>query len=294
MLYLAIAILLNAYLILALKAVERFGIPVLQAIVFNYITCVVTGSLVNGSFPIDSEAPQQVWFWWALLMGSLFFSLFNLIGFTAQRISVSVASVANKLSLVIPFAFSLYLYNEQSSVLKYTGLFLALLAVVLTCLPSKGEKATHAHVLSPGLRLLVPLVLFAGSGLLDTLIKYVEQSFLDESNSNAYLITSFATAAFIGLVVMVGMIAAGKQKFVPKSILAGIIIGIPNYFSIWGLVKVLKLNPGNSSAIIPINNMGIVLVSSILAFLLFRERLSLINWVGIGLSIAAISLIAFG
>ena len=293
MLYLFLAIVLNAYLILALKAVERFRIPVLQAIVFNYITCVVTGSVFIGSFPINAAAPQQAFFWWAVLMGCLFVSLFNLIGFTAQRISVSVASVANKLSLVIPFAFSLYLYNEQASTLKILGLVLALVAVVATCLPAKKEGITEKG-LSPLLRIVVPVILFAGSGLLDTLIKYVEQHFLNKANSDAYLITSFATAATIGLIVMVSLVATGRQKFVPASILAGVLIGVPNYFSIWSMVRVLKLHPGNSSAIIPINNMGIVLVSSVLAFFIFRERLSTINWMGIVLSLAAIALIAFG
>ena len=293
MLYLFLAIVLNAYLILALKAVERFRIPVLQAIVFNYITCVVTGSVFIGSFPINAAAPQQAFFWWAVLMGCLFVSLFNLIGFTAQRISVSVASVANKLSLVIPFAFSLYLYYEQASALKILGLVLALVAVVATCLPAKKEGITEKG-LSPLLRIVVPVILFAGSGLLDTLIKYVEQHFLNKANSDAYLITSFATAATIGLIVMVSLVATGRQKFVPASILAGVLIGVPNYFSIWSMVRVLKLHPGNSSAIIPINNMGIVLVSSVLAFFIFRERLSTINWMGIVLSLAAIALIAFG
>jgi len=293
LLYLFLAIVLNAYLILALKAVERFRIPVLQAIVFNYITCVVTGSVFIGSFPINAAAPQQAFFWWAVLMGCLFVSLFNLIGFTAQRISVSVASVANKLSLVIPFGFSLYLYNEHASVLKLLGLVLALVAVVATCLPAKKE-GTAGKGLSPFLRVAVPVILFAGSGLLDTLIKYVEQNFLNETNSDAYLITSFGTAATIGLIVMVSLVATGRQKFVPASIVAGVLIGVPNYFSIWSIVRVLKLHPGNSSAIIPINNMGVVLVSSVLAFFFFRERLSSINWMGIVLSLAAIGLIAFG
>ncbi|WP_132053872.1 EamA/RhaT family transporter [Pseudocnuella soli] len=294
MLYLFLAIFFNAYLIVALKAVERFRIPVLQAIVFNYITCVVTGTIVNGAFPITAAAPEYSWFWWAVLMGTLFISLFNLIGFTAQRISVSVASVANKLSLVIPFAFSIYLYGEAASALKIIGLIIALVAVVATCMPSakEGDRATAR--LSPALRLLVPAVLFAGSGLLDTLIKYVEQNFLNSTNSDAYLITSFATAAAIGSLVLIGLVLSGKQKFVPSSVIAGVLIGIPNYFSIWGLVKVLQLYPGNSSAIIPINNMGIILVSTLAAFLLFRERLSTINRVGIALTVVSIALIAFG
>jgi len=84
------------------------------------------------------------------------------------------------------------------------------------------------------------------------------------------------------------------MKFDKRAIAAGILIGVPNYFSIWCLLKVLKDFAGNSSAIIPINNMGIVLFSTIAAFLLFKENLSKLNWLGILLSIAAIALIAFG
>jgi uncharacterized membrane protein len=56
----------------------------------------------------------------------------------------------------------------------------------------------------------------------------------------------------------------------------------------------LKQYQGSSSAIIPINNMGIVLLSSVLAAIIFKERLSVINWLGILLSLGAIALIAFG
>ena len=40
--------------------------------------------------------------------------------------------------------------------------------------------------------------------------------------------------------------------------------------------------------------MGIVLFSSVVAWVLFKERLSVINWLGIILSIVAIYFIAFG
>jgi drug/metabolite transporter (DMT)-like permease len=44
--------------------------------------------------------------------------------------------------------------------------------------------------------------------------------------------------------------------------------------------------------IIPINNMGIVLFSAIVAWLVFKEKLTRTNWFGIALSIAAILMIA--
>jgi drug/metabolite transporter (DMT)-like permease len=293
LIYLIGSILLTSYLTLSFKAVERFNIPVFQAIVFNYLTCVVTGSIVNGSFPINGEAVQQPWFKWALVMGMLFISLFNVIGYTAQKLGVAVASVANKLSLVIPFAFSIYLYNEQATWLKITGIVIALVAVVFTCWP-KNQKEENERKSLGLLPIILPAILFVGSGMLDTLVKYVQQTYLDESNNNAYLISCFGVAGVTGSILLIAAIATGKQKFNPRSIIAGILIGIPNYFSIWCLVNVLKEYEGNSSAIIPINNMGIVLFSSIMAAILFKEKLSAINWVGILLALGAIALIAFG
>ena len=293
MLLLLGSIILTSWLTLSFKVVERFNIPVFQAIVFNYITCVVTGSFVNGAFPVSSSTFGESWFKWSLLMGLMFVSIFNIVGFSAQKMGVAITSVANKLSLVIPFIFSIYLYNEEATSLKIVGVIVALAAVVLTCLPSsKGTEPSGKpfHVMD----LWLPVVLFISSGLLDTLIKYVEQTELNEANRNAYLITSFGVAAVFGSIALIVMLLTGKMKFDKRSIAAGIMIGVPNYFSIWCLVQVLKEYQGNSSAIFPINNMGIVLFSTVAAWILFKEQLSKLNWLGIVLSIAAIALIAFG
>jgi drug/metabolite transporter (DMT)-like permease len=272
--------------------VEKLRLNNQQVIVFNYFTCVITGSLVNDSFPINQQTIQLPWFPWACGMGAIFIALFNLIGFTAQKNGVAVASVANKLSLVVPFIFSLYLYNEAAGVLKIVGIVLALTAVALTCYaPSKQRSGNRdARILL----VLMPILLFIGSGLLDTMIKYVEHTFLNADNKDEYLITAFAGAAFIGLILLiVQSIKSGKLPS-GKAAIAGIALGIPNYFSIWCLLQVLKQYPENSSAIIPVNNMGVVLFSTVVAFLLFREKLLTVNWLGIILALVSIALIAFG
>lgn len=291
MLFLFGSIVFSSYLTLSFKVLQRYGIDSMQAIVFNYWTCVITGSVVNGHFPIHAGTVNEKWFQWACLMGGMFFIIFSIIGFTAQKIGVAVASVANKLSLIIPFIFSIYLYNEETTALKIAGVIIALAAVVLTCYPQKKDDAA---VPASKWLLIIPVILFFSSGLLDTLIKYVEQQFLNDDNRNDYLITAFAAAGTVGTAVMSFLLFTGKMKFDKKSILAGIIIGIPNYFSIWCLVRVLKDYAANSSQIIPINNMGIVLFSAVAAMLLFKEKLSPINWAGIILSLGAIALIAYG
>jgi uncharacterized membrane protein len=78
-----------------------------------------------------------------------------------------------------------------------------------------------------------------------------------------------------------------------KSMLAGFLIGIPNYASIWCLMEVLSIMPQQSSVLIPVNNIGIVLFSTLTATFLFREKLSLINWIGIFMAAGSILMIAF-
>jgi len=290
MLLLIGSIILTSYLTLSFKITGRLNINTFQAIVFNYISCIITGSLFNGYFPVNSVNIQQPWFPWALLMGGMFIIIFNIVAFTTQQSGVAVASVANKLSLVIPFVFSIYLYNEPVTLLKILGIIVALLAVYLTVKPTEKINRVHRKTWV----LVLPILLFAGSGLLDTLIKYTEQRFLNEHNSNDFLITAFTSAGVIGTFILLTGIVTRRRRFDYRAVLAGVAIGIPNYFSIWCLVMALKKYAGNSSALIPINNMGIVLFSAVAAWILFREKLSLYNWCGILLSLAAIALIAFG
>lgn len=292
MIYLIGSIFLTSYLTLAFKFCERFDVPIFPAIVFNYITCVITGSFVNGAFPINSAAIGTPWFIWAGVMGVLFVSIFNIMGITAQKIGVAVSSVANKLSLIIPVVLSVYLYNETVAGWKLAGVIIALIAVILTCYPKKSteEKST----VSQQLKYFLPFILFVGSGLLDSLINHVQQKYVNEENSNAFLIAGFLSAAIIGFCILLFQYISKKKIFELKDVLAGILIGIPNYFSIWCLIHFLKQSPWESSASIPMNNMGIVLFSTLVAAILFKEKLSMINWVGIGLSAIAIYFIAFG
>lgn len=293
MIFLPLTIILTSFLTIAFKVLANLKIPALQAIVFNYITCVVVGSIMNGAYPIQALTYPEPWLYWCLFMGLIFITLFNIIAFTTQHLGVAVASVANKLSLVIPFLFSIFFYGETATVVRIFGVILALIAVVFTCWPHKEIKGSS---LKPehGWILFVPVVLFLGSGSLDTMITYVEKTFLSAANKDSYFILAFNTAGVLGAIYLVIQLIRGKEKLDPRSVIAGICIGLPNYFSLWTLVKVLSQYPGNSSAIFPIINIGIVLFSTLVAYFIFSEKLSRLNWTGIGLSILAITLMAWG
>jgi drug/metabolite transporter (DMT)-like permease len=292
MFHLAATIIITSYLTLSFKVVERFRIPNLQAIIWNYWACVATGTLITRQLPFSSGL-QAPWLPFALVMGLLFISLFNLIAFTAQRINVAVSSVANKLSLVIPFLVSIWLYGERVSAVQVAGVGLALVAVLLTCWPQERIPDGSARQQRNWV-LVVPIILFLGSGLFDSLVKYVEQRFIQDGGGTTILASAFAVAGILGTILLVVLILLGRERFDPRAILAGIAIGVPNYLSIWFLVKVLGQYPGRSATIFPVVNMGVVLFSTLMARLLFREQLSALNRVGILLALVAIALIAWG
>jgi uncharacterized membrane protein len=290
MIFLIASILLSTYLTLSFKVLEKLHIPILPSIVFNYIFCVATGSIINQSIPFTNGVIHQGWFKWSIIMGLCFISLFNLIGFTTQKIGIAVASVANKLSMIISVVFFIIFFNDPYNWLKILGIIIALFAVIFTCYTTSNENKKNSNAM-----FYLPIMLFIGSGFLDALFKWVTDTYIKQEDNllNQFLITSFGIAGIIGIVILMYQHLIQKKPFSPKAILAGFIIGVPNYFSIYFLGKVYKENMMESSAIIPVNNMAIVLVSTIAAYLFFKEKLSIINWLGILLSIVAIALIAF-
>jgi len=291
MLYLLLSILLNAYLGILFAYFKKYKIDIFQAIVFNYGICVLTGSIFLGTFPVQPHILAEPYFRWALAMGFLFISVFNLIGISSVKVGITITQTSNKLSFVIPVLFSYFLYQEQITPIKIAGIAAALIAVLLVSTKPKETKdnpTTHWEY-------ALPFVLFVSSGIIDTLTKYVEHTFLiSEAISNTYLITGFLTAFLIGISVLGYLFLTGKRTFHYRNLLAGIVLGVPNYFSIYYLVKALQSKALSSSAIIPINNITVLFVVSLFGIFVFNEKLSKLNYIGLILTIMAILLIFAG
>jgi drug/metabolite transporter (DMT)-like permease len=287
MFYLLAVILLNTLLYAFFKVFPKYKIDTFQAIVANYWTCVATGSIFLGYFPVSGASISQPWAPWAMLMGAGFISIFNLVAYCTRIDGITTATIANKLSLVIPVLFSVILYNEQLTTIKIIGILMAFPAVYLTT-RVKGEAGKMQSLFWPAL-------LFIGSGLLDTLVKFVEQAYLDTPQVQAeYTIHVFSTAAIIGTVLITVLAARKKTKLHPRNLIAGILLGIPNYFSIYYLIRLLNSDLMQSSAAIPVSNIGVVVTSCISAILIFKESANKHRIVGLLLAILAILFISLG
>ncbi len=287
MFYLVATILLNVVISVPFKLFPRFKIDALQAIVVNYFVCVITGSLFMGHFPLQLETVHQPWFPWALLMGAGFISIFNLLAYCMRIDGITTSTIANKLSLVIPVLFSVFLLHEGIGIVKVLGVLLALPAVYLTTRVKEENGKSQ--------KLFWPMLLFAGSGLLDTLVNFVQRNFLSgEAVQATYTITCFATAGAIGVLLVTVLVLTKKIELKARNIIAGICVGVPNYFSIFFLIKALNSNVLQSSAAIPVINIGILVASAVTALVVFREKVNATRIAGLVLAVIAILLIAYG
>jgi drug/metabolite transporter (DMT)-like permease len=220
-------------------------------------------------------------------MGAAFISIFNLMAYCTRVSGITSMVLANKLSLVIPVICSLILFHEHAGIFKIAGIVLAFPAVYLTT-RTGGEKGAPANLFWPAL-------LFFVSGGLDTLVNYIQATYLNTHEAQAAAtIICFATAGTSGLVLLAVKMAGGKMKLELRNVVAGICLGIPNFFSIFFLVKALNSNLFESSATIPLLNIGILLASSVTAILFFREAAGKWRIMGLALALIAILLIALG
>lgn len=287
MIYLLLSIFCSASIFLIFKGFQKFKVATFGAIVVNYFIAALTGFLAIDDFPSISELLKLNWILNSVILGFFFISLFYVMAITSQKLGASVASIANKMALVIPVIFAVVYYNDSMSALKFSGILFALVGVYLSIVkPKIGKAKTNYKIL------IMPVILFLGSGFIDTFLKYNQEIHLakDETNAKIFTLFIFATALILGLLVM--LVVRSKRKLNLRTVIGGIVLGVVNFGSIYFLIQTFNQSSLQSSVVFPINNMGVVLTASIGSAILFKERFSKLNRIGIVLSLIAILLIS--
>ena len=286
MIYLFLSILFNSLLFVIFKVFKRFEVNTLHAIITNYFTAATLGFLLLEKPTTVQETVTVPWLGFSIFLGFNFISIFNILASTTQKMGVSVASVVSKMSLVIPVVVAFIIYKEPVTLIKIAGILLALLAVYFTA------KKDHTNVNIDKKLIYLPILLFVGSGTLDTVLKYTNNYYLADDELDHFSAVTFLCAGSYGLLFLFYQLIQGNLRYTFKSFVAGVCLGIPNYFSLYYLVKAIDLPNLDSSIIFPINNVGVVVFSSLIGLLLFKEHLSYKNWTGIAIAVMAILLMS--
>jgi drug/metabolite transporter (DMT)-like permease len=285
MIWLFVSILSSAGLMLIFKSFDRWNIRVFPAIAVNYITCFVCGNILLGPDNLFSKPVwTEPWFIPIAALGTLFIGTFYLMGTATRLAGASATSVAGKMSVVIPAAYSILILNEQFSAWQGAGIFISLISVYMMRPETAAEHKNHKGLIMLGL-------VFLGSGLVDTGLNLLKNQYGAEVNDYKMSTIVFGMAGLLGITIT----ALNKHKHLPgkKEVAGGILLGLVNYLSLVAMFGAIGHFKGSTAWFFAINNIGVVAVSTIGSVLFFRETINRHAWLGLALSAIAILLINF-
>jgi drug/metabolite transporter (DMT)-like permease len=300
MLFFLLAVLFTVALYLIMRAYPRYQVDSFHAVVFNYYACVFTGLLLTPQLRVFEDVK-----WTSegtvltLALGAMFVTAFMLIGLTAQKVSVTATSLAGNMSLVIPVLFGLFVFknnNKDFTAINYAGLVVALIALALGAIQKSaksGIETSKKDQQLPSALWILPVLTFFASGTNNTLINYLSVRYYQPGQTTVFMIIACTGAVIIGTVLLIYRIIIMGDKLRLRSIVGGFILGVPNFLSLYFLLLALG-SFGNSAAyVFPIYNILTMLVSSLAAFAIYRERLNKYNTWGLVLAVIAIILISY-
>lgn len=285
MLDLALSVLFSSLIFVIFKLFSVYKVETLYAIIINYFVACLVGLIFYKGDVSLIDIPEKSWFWGTFALGLLFILVFNLMAATSQKLGVSVASVATKMSLALPVLFGVIMYKEELGLIKILGILLALAAVYFASVKEKSGTIISRS-------LLLPVLVFIGSGTIDVSLGYFQKEIIPAAELPLFSSTVFASAGVIGLLFIIFRTFKNPIKLNLRNVLGGIVLGVPNYFSIYFLLRALQNESLNSASVFTLNNVAIVMLSTFLAILIFKEKISVKNWGGIALAIISIILVA--
>ncbi len=284
MFYLFLAIIFPVLSVIIFKLFERFNIHVLTAVVSNYIVAALICLSLNQSDKSLSFTTilEDGWGHFAFIVGLFFMFNFYFIAQTTQKMGISVATLANKLSVVVPVIVAIILLKESTSVFKYIGILMTVCSIfLLTRAKERGRVDKRL--------LYLPIGIFIMTGLTDVIIAYSQQNLLKRTGDLEFFIgVTFIFSFVTGVIFLI-------SKFIEvnvKSIFGGFVLGIPNGLGVYFLFKSLSSSL-ETSIVFPILSIGSLFLAVLIGFLFFKEKISIINWIGVllaGVSILLLSL----
>ncbi|WP_029274391.1 DMT family transporter [Pedobacter borealis] len=278
MIYIILSICCSVTVAVLLKLAKRYQISIIQAVTINYFTAL---SLCFLFFKPDvklitSTAPWSIYIALAILLPSIFLFL----AASVKNLGIVKTDIAQRLSLFIPILAAYFIFKEDFNNLKIIGLAIGFVAIFLTFLRKSDQEESNKG------SLLYPIMVFFGFGAIDILFKQI--ALYRELPYTTSLFTVFCLAFIVSLLIVISMVMAGKIKIQLVNVLCGFILGFFNFGNILFYMKAHKALAENPSTVFAAMNLGVIIVGTLIGVIVFKEKLSKLNYAGIIFAIAAI------
>ena len=276
---LIIAVLCSVAVSVLLKVARKRNIAIQQAIAFNYIVALsLSWFLLKPDFKgleftdFIAQSENTPIF---LALGILLPSVFIIMSKAVEFAGIVRSDAAQRLSLFLPILAAFLIFHETLSQSKVVGIVLAF--VGLFCLLSKPNQQSAVDF-----RGILGLVgVWFGYGIIDILFKQVAKS------GGAFPTTLFIAFSLASCIMFIYLLFKRTQWNV-ASFVGGIILGVLNFFNILFYIKAHQSFGSNPTLVFAGMNIGVICLGTITGALIFKEKISKVNWLGIAFSLCAI------
>jgi len=281
MLYVFISICFSVTVSVMFKLAKRYHIDVYQAITWNYsIAIVLTWLFLKPQLNHLSNAPFAL----LSLLGLLLPLLFVIIAASVKSNGIVRTDAAQRLSLFIPIAAAFLLFNEVAATTRLVGLIIGIVAVICLIPWKKQSRDRKAG----GSSWVYLLAVFIGMGVIDVLLKQVSQLTIGTS-----LFIVYSIAFILALIGLFYQVFKKTMRFSWPHILIGWVLGIANFGNILFYIKAHQSLAKKPSIVFASMNVGVIVFGTLVGIIIFKEKLSLFNKIGLLLAILAIFVIYY-
>jgi drug/metabolite transporter (DMT)-like permease len=282
MLYILLSICCSVIVSIMLKLAKRYHVDVLQAITWNYSVAILLTWLIFKPHLTNLQAAPVYNF---AALGLLLPILFVVLATSVKLTGIVRTDIAQRLSLFIPILATYFIFGEHLSTLKIAGIAIGFAAIICSIPWQKGGgKATSGSW-------FYLLVVFLGMGLIDVLFKQLATFKAVPYTTSLFVV--FILAFICSLVLLIIKIARGKTKFSFPHILIGWALGAVNFGNILFYLKAHKALANQPSTVFTAMNIGVIVMGTLVGLLVFNEKLSTLNRIGVFLALVAIGVITY-
>ncbi len=290
MIFLLSAILCNTSLGILFRKFGDWRVDMPGAIALNYVVCALLGFMLFD--PEDFTGwYAEPWAPWAAGLGLLFLPGFYIAARCVAKFGVGLTALMQKISLVVTACYAILFYGEPGGALKWVGIALAVLAIVLVNRPGQATRDDAPGKVRPSWLWLLPLATFSVNGLIDTGFYTARHQSYGSFPEGVFATVLFCIAGVTGLALLIVRLLLRKGLPDRRTLVAGLLLGIPNFFSIYLLLLALDTGHGGS-VVFPVFNTSVIVLSALTGLFVFREKFSRINYIGFALACLAIACIA--
>ncbi len=280
MIYILLSVCCSVFVSVLLKLAKRYAIDTRQAIAWNYsIAGILTWLIFKPEIPDFSETLYPVY----IALGLLLPSLFLVLAFSVQYTGIVKTDVAQRLSLFIPVLAAFLIFDEAYSFIKITGIVIAFIAIIFSIPWQKQTENSHSYW-------IYPLIVFIGMGIIDILFKQIAR--IENIPFTSSLLVVFTLAFIISVLYLLYQMIKNGLKLTIINFICGWILGIANFGNIVFYLKAHQTLSNQPSLVFSAMNIGVILLGSAVGVILFREKLSRLNYAGIILALISILTLA--